>query len=872
MTSDLIERGEALGALQAALHAVTEDGKGRIALVAGEAGIGKTSVLRAFAAANAATPLWWGGCDALQTPHPLAPLHDIARDSQPHWREALGGARPALFEAVLDELRHAAMPTLVVVEDAHWADDATLDLIKFLGRRIERTKAVLAVSFRDDEMTAAHPLRRVIGELPSALLLRVVLPRLSAQAVEALARRAQRPAEGLYAATRGNPFFVTELLRHEVEGVPPSAQALVLARFARLTAGPQAIVRLASIVPGRIERWLIDELLAPTPADLQACLDSGLLLADSAMLSFRHELARRAVEQSIDAPQHLHAQVLAALGARGGAPLPRLVHHAALAGDSASVLRFAPAAARQAASQGAHREAAAHYASALAHVDVLALPQRAELYDARAYGCYLIGDMEQAAAARESALLLWRSLGHAPKVGDTLRWLSRLHWFLGHKSAADAHAAAAISALEALPPSLELAMAYSNQAQLHALADEMAPAVKWGERAIALAERLGNSEILTHALTNIGTARYRNGLLEGALQLERSLMLALEGGHEEHAARAYCNLAIAGIMVRDYARAAPAIDTGIAYCADHDLDAWSYYLLACRAQLHVEQGRWDAAVADADAVLARPGVAAIARIPALVALGRIRARRGDPGAAEVLDEAWAQARPTGELQRVWPVAMARAEAAWIQGDNEACATEVLSCLDLARRLGNPRAIGECELWLRRAGAPIDKPLGVPEGDAPEPCALQLSGHWREAAAAWAALGRPFDRALALADGDTAARCEALSLIEGMGAHAVAQRLRTVLRRAGVRDLPPTQRGPRASTREHPFGLTQRELQTLQLLCEGLRNAEIAQRLHRSVRTVDHHLAAVFAKLGVDSRAAAIAVAQHAQIGQRPRAK
>jgi DNA-binding CsgD family transcriptional regulator len=483
--------------------------------------------------------------------------------------------------------------------------------------------------------------------------------------------------------------------------------------------------------------------------------------------------------------------------------------------------------------------------------------------------------MEQAVAARESALALWRTLGQALKAGDTLRWLSRLHWFLGHKGQADAHAAAAIAALEALPPSPELAMAYSNQAQLHALADEMAPAVQWGERAIALAERLGNTEILAHALTNVGTARYRNGLQEGALQIERSLALALEGGLEEHAARAYCNLGIGGVMGRDYARAAPVIDTGIAYCNDHDLDAWSYYLLAWRAQLHLEQGRWEAAVADADAVLARPGVAAIARIPALAALGRLRARRGDPGAAEVLDEAMALARPTGELQRVWPVAMARAEAAWIRGDNEACAEEALFCLDLARRLGNPRAIGECALWLQRAGAPQGEPPGALPADAPEPCALQLAGQWREAAAAWAALGRPFDRALALADGDEAARREALSLIEGLGAHAVAQRLRAVLRQAGVRDLPPPQRGPRASTREHPFGLTARELQTLQLLCEGLRNAEIAARLHRSVRTVDHHLAAVFAKLGVDSRGAAIALAQReglaAQSGQTRRA-
>ncbi|MDQ6627577.1 MAG: AAA family ATPase [Pseudomonadota bacterium] len=289
---------------------------GHVVLVAGEAGVGKTSVLRALAASHA--NVWWGGCDALQTPHPLAPLLDIARDAEVRFADRLAGPRPALFEAVLDDLRLPADPVLMVIEDAHWADDATFDLIKFLGRRIERTHALLVVSFRDDEVPAAHPLRRVIGELPRAALTRIELSRLSPEGVETLARRALRSPAGLFDATQGNPFFVTELLRHRLNEMPRTVQDLVLARFARLDKPAQAIVRLVSIVPGRLERWLLEALLAPTLPALEACLDSGLLLSDATSFSFRHELARAAVETALAAPvpQSLHAQVLRAVADR----------------------------------------------------------------------------------------------------------------------------------------------------------------------------------------------------------------------------------------------------------------------------------------------------------------------------------------------------------------------------------------------------------------------------------------------------------------------------------------------------------------------------------------------------------------------------
>ena len=369
---ELVERAPALQVLEDRLRGVAS-GTGHTVLLGGEAGIGKTSVLKTLAQRRGAAALWWGACDALQTPHPLAPLQDIARSSEVRFGARLGAdaGRAALFEAVLTELQQALRPTLVVIEDVHWADDATLDLLTFLGRRIDRAGCLLVVSYRDDELTPTHPLRRLLGGLPSSLVTRLELPRLSPAAVEELARGALQSPAGIHATTHGNPFFVTELLRHRADGVPRSVQDLVLARFARLGPAAQAVVRLASVVPARIERWLVDELLGTNVAAIEECLDSGLLTTAPSALCFRHELARVAIESSLSEPvaQALNADVLKARAVADGRPvsLARLVHRATRAVDSAAVLRYAPEAPRQAQQRAALDTAGICFMFAQAH-------------------------------------------------------------------------------------------------------------------------------------------------------------------------------------------------------------------------------------------------------------------------------------------------------------------------------------------------------------------------------------------------------------------------------------------------------------------------------------------------------------------------
>lgn len=859
---NLLERDSQLDALQTLL-AQAQDGAGSVVLVGGEAGIGKTSLVTTLCERRGTMNLWWGACDALQTPHPLAPLHDIIRVHDVGFASLVDTLeRLPLFGAVLSELQ--AAPTMFVVEDAHWADEATLDLLRFLGRRLAQVPCLLIVTYRDDEVAANHPLRRLMGDLPRASATRIKLPRLTAHAVEAMAEGALHAHAGLYEVTQGNPFFVSEMLRQGSETVPQGVEDLVLARFARLGADARDVAQLTAIVPRHIQGWLMEAVLAPSVAAMEECLDAGLLVAQRETLAYRHELARVAVEQSLSAPraQHLHARVLAVLEdlPTARAPLAWRVHHAARAGDGAAVRRLAPAAAEEARQRGAHREAAAQLRTTLTFAGTQPDPVRAELLERLSYECYLTDQLDEALTVRAAARDLWRGLDDQLRQGDATRWLSRLSWYSGQTAAARAYADEAVQLLERAPAGRERAMAYSNRAQLHMLQGERADAIAWGRRARALAIELGDREVEVHALNNIGTAQLEGGDPAGASALEQSLQGALDQGLEEHAARAYVNLAYDAVMCRRLPLAHHWVEHGIAYCESRDLDAWARYLAALQACAWFASGQWDQATHQAAQLLRTPHLAPISRVMALTVLGHVRVRRGDPDALPLLDEALRLALPTQSFLRIAPVIVARLEAAWLAGDVPS-AGEALGALETVQSQSRFHCwmLDELSLYISVS----------PSGDAPPlhaaPFSLQFAGQWRDAAEAWDALGCPYERARALADGDDNARRDALAQFEAMGASPMVARLRRELREAGVRGVP---RGQRASTQSNPGGLTSREVEVLELLCGGLRNAQIAERLSRSVRTVDHHIAAVFSKLGVGTRTEAMAAAL--ALGIRPR--
>lgn len=849
--SDLVEREAALAALRAALSAAAREG--RVALVAGEAGIGKTSVLRALAAAHDGA-VWWGACDALETPLPLAPLLDMARDAGVRFGAALGGPRPALFDAVLAELAAPLRPVLVVVEDAHWADDATLDWLKFVGRRIARTHALLAVSFRDDEVGPTHALRRVLGDLPPAATVRVNLPRLSPQGVAQLARRAARPVDGVHAATGGNPFFVTEVLRDGGATVPHSVQDVVLARFARLPAGAQRLVRAVSVLPGRCERWLADALAAPELADAEAALASGLLVADAAAFAFRHELGRVAVETSLSAPQaqRLHAQVLAALADPARATPPaRLVHHAVHAQDVAAISLHAPRAAAEAHERGAIREWGLHWRVALQQGRPRDDDERCAWLEGHALACSINVWSDETLAALQALERLHRERGDCARAAAArARQSGPLVSLLRHEEARAA-CREALAAVRGLPEGPEVAAVWGLVSWQHMLDRDYADSVAWGRRAIALAERLGDRHALERAITATGAALL---FIEPAAGRRMLMDLAERRRARGDRPATASSLSMIGSGLGETMQLAEA-EACLREASEllESIDAGGQYSRAWRALVLLALGRWDEAGTEALHVLPRAGVDDMSTLMAQLALARLRLRRGDPGADDAIAVARRLAEPSGTLQRMAPCAAVRAEAAFERGDLDEVVAAVQGALPLAQAKGHPWFVGELRYWLWRAGA------AAPAADGcAEPFALQMAGRWREAAAAWQGLLCPYEQARALAEGDAAAQRDALALFDSLGARPAADALRRRLREAGERGVA---RGARASTRAHPCGLTAAEMKVLALMAEDLRNADIAARLHRSVRTVDHHVAAVLSKLAVDSRAAAVRRAQ-----------
>jgi ATP/maltotriose-dependent transcriptional regulator MalT len=587
-------------------------------------------------------------------------------------------------------------------------------------------------------------------------------------------------------------------------------------------------------------------------------VSAGLLVVGQESVGFRHELLRRAVESSLSllGRRELNRQVLQVLAGstERQVDIARLVHHAREAGDPAGVLRYAPTAARQAAAVAAHREAVEHYRAVLPHAGRLPTQVRAELLEGYSVECYLSGLSTEAVSARRNSLELRDATGDPAKVGEGLRWLSRLHWWDGNRQEAEAAAARAIAVLETVPPGHQLAMAYSNQAQLDMLAHRLEAAADWAGRATELARRLGDQETLSHALTNIGSARLLSGDPDGRADLEEGFEVALAAGLEDHAARALCNLATISAEMRDYRHARRDLDRALVFLRAHELAGYVQHLLGHRARVRLDQGDWAGAEQDARAALAERVAGGARMVDALVPLGLLQARRGEPAAAATLQQAAEHGFATVELQWTAPVAAARAEHAWLQGEEHRIVDEAARLFELAVQAAHPWFTGELAFWLWLAGALPQTPTVVAE-----PYRLLLSGDWRGAAAAWQSLGCPYQEALALACGaHDDAGLAALALLDGLGARRTAQRLRRELRRRGTVRVP---RGPTRATAANPAGLTGRQVDVLGLLAEGLTDAEIAARLSLSAKTVGHHVSALLGKLGVGSRRQAAAAAR-----------
>ncbi len=840
---ELLERDDALAALAEA-HEAAARGHGRVVFVTGEPGIGKTALVTRFVRElDGGTRTLVGTCDDLTIPRPLGPIRDLVGTVSAQLESALaaGAASHEIQRLLIAELEQLPRPTVLVLEDVHWADDATLDTITVLGRRIGALPALVVLTFRGGE---ARSLRAAVGAIRADDSVWLELAPLSERAVASLAGA---DAGEVFAATAGNPFYVAELLASlPGSDLPPSVANAVLGRASRLDDAARRLVEVVSVVPGRVPTSVLDAVLPRWSLAAEEPERRQLLEVDPRYVRFRHELARNAIRSSIPiaARRRLHAQILEALLAADADPAD-IVHHAEAAGAEDVVADYALVAARRAAALQSNREAYAHYRRAVDFVDRLSPEEKAAALEELATVAYLVGRLEEAFPAIERAIEIQRELGDQPAVARCMRLLSRLHWFAGEGAPARAKALEAIELLEPLGESVELARAYGGLAQLAMLAQDTEQAFLWGDLALALASRLGDESTRAHALVSLGTARLQLDSGETAVLLEAHAVADAAADRHE-ATRALENL---GYTLMYWAKPEPAcryLEQALAYAREYEVHNMVAYIVPSLAWLRLRAGDWDAAERTTRGEIETGNT--VSQLLAKTVLTELAVRRGDADASERLADLAAQADRTGELQRITPVLELRTEWGLTTGAPMP-ADRFGRLVDEFRPHGAFAgwAAMRVAAWAGIAGIDLDLDTSAWES---APFSAMLRRDWREAAEAFDAVGWPYDRALMLSLLDEEEPlAEAIAIARELGAEPLAQRVARRLRALGL-GVP---QGPRESTRANPAGLTARQLEVLRLVADGCTNAEIATRLVVSPRTAEHHVAAVLAKLGASTR-------------------
>jgi len=845
-------------------------GNGRLVFLSGEAGIGKSALLRLFAAMHSECRALTGVCEPLGTAEALGPLFDVAPGLGPDVEACLTGGRgrTELFATVAAALRSAARPLLVIFEDVHWADQPTLDLVRYLGRRAERLPALMVATFREEEAGAGTQLSIVLGDLATAAGVgRISLAPLSEHATGALAAGTSTDPRELYRRTGGNPFYVTEVLASGGDRVPATVRDAILARIARLAEPTRLAIEAAAAIGPRFEQelcaYVLDAIGVPRWS-MRAAVFTGFLRQDPAGLEFRHALAQSAIAEAVPADrlQQLHRFILDGLqrGSAGPDTYAALVLHAESAGDDDTVAVYAPLAAARAAVFNAHRESAALYGKALSRARVQPPGKRAELIELQADELNLSGDHDSALAGYKAAAVIWREEGSKLRLSRDLVRIASLSFLDGQHVDAEAAEVEALGYLEGLPPSRELAEAYESRGRHLFMALEAVEAKHWASKAQSIAESLGDRATRLQAAVVVGAARLLIGEDAGRLALLECLQQATARGEVDLTARTAFYLTWLPMLHRSYQGVEHAFAQGIACAEEHELGYWRQLLMAAYGRFCLDQCRWREADETTLAVVAHPAASAIATLPSLAALGRLRARRGEPDSMRYLDRALEIAVAHPKLEAVTCSLPARAEAWWLSGDWNAAAREAESALAGGIGVANPWWAGELLCWLKRSEATPSRSYAVSE-----PYALELAGDYESAAAWWERRGCRYEAALArgLAD-EPGAVTAAIATFDSLGAVPAATWARNRLRSLGVAAIP---RGPRPSTSANPAHLTQREQEVIELVAQGCTNAEIGRQLFLSPKTVERHLSSVLSKLGASTRSEAVGTAR--ELGALP---
>jgi len=862
---ELVERAAFLSALETEFENVTV-GEGRCVLLSGEAGIGKTSLLKKFCGKKKKIcNIYVGTCDALFTPRPLAPLYDILLQMQGDVPKSIANIndRTGLFASFLHHLENQTGTTLIVIEDIHWADEATMDFIKFFARRIAQFHCLFILTYRDTEIHNQHPFRNVLGHVPPDSFSRLELTPLSRSAVEKMSTEKGYKGEDVYSISGGNPFYVNEILASYSVGLPDNVKDSILSSYYRLDEKTKQVWQILSVLPTGLEIKYLEKMDPLYSTAIHSCMDLKILILKENLVFFKHELYRRTIESSLSPILRvaLNKKILDLFleNFEQQGEIERIIHHAKNANAYEIVTHYSPIAARKAAAIGAHVEASRLYLSAIEYYHGDDPATLIMLYEAYAFECYLTSQVKEAIIYGGRLLHLLDGKGDVERIGNCLRFLSLLHLLDGNCVKSESYARQAIDLFVNQPLSHAKAMAFSTMGRLKAMLDEKDECFLWSEKAKAMAIELGDEKTLCHAMNSIGTvlSKIHTSKNKGLELLFQSMDLALQNNYEEYIAHAYANLVAVTVVARDYSLARKMLEDGLQFCEERDLDLGTKYLLIYKARMCLEMGQWNEAYSIANNFLTTEEQFSLIKVGPRIITATIKMRRGDRDVVPQLLEAKERAFETGQLNRILPAMTALLEYEWIVDRRFADQAEIEHVITAMESRGNIYENSAFAYWLLKARQQRLQLADLYEGFTVNDKTTAL-----KAARFWKQLGCPYQEALALFEGGDDDKRDAISIVQKLGADAVYNKLKSEMRSSGIKSIP---RGIRKITRSNPAHLTARELDVLQLLKEGMQNKEIGSKLFISAKTVDNHIASIFFKLDVHSRVKAIEQADRLNI-------